>query len=414
MSLSAVKYCLLKAAAGGMTYGDLKHICRNDWVTRIWTIQEHILASKPIVMCGDFRATEKQFFTFLVLIPKQWASLYGPLPSLVNQAMDWWFIRAAAGVELRQFPTETNDLIVYLTSLSLLNGCLDPLDKVYALYSLLEDNFQHLPIVDYTRDKARLYEDFTRVTIESTEKFWPASLSWRKESVLTLPSWVPDMTAMSKYHSGWSILDLLFECPKAALDSKLSLQTLQTSKTGTIALKARPYTTIRKFVLRWPNFDMPTAKKLLYFHRHILFSWSSEGSDYPYNTRGGVFSPLGEFLTAEILLHNPKLAVSPLILTWIQKCFYSDLNEADEEDAYLRLRPQGLTDEDICGFIENITLSFADNFPFQTATGPFGRTLGRIEQGDTIALLAGNDFQQYSARKITIGATLHRPIFKIS
>ena len=375
-----------------MMYGDLSYIYKNDWATRIWTIQEQLLASKSIVMCGDSSVTWEQFMNFLCCIPVRWVSIYRELSQFDFQRMDAWFIRAAAGAEKEDFSTGTkHDLIVYLTSLSLLNGCSDPLDKIYAIYGLLEDNFQHLPIVDYTRDKAGLYENFTRVTIESTEKFWPASLSWRKKPVSDLPSWVPDMAPISDStdRSGWRTQTLLFRSPNAALDSKLNLRTLQTSKTGTIALKARAYTTIKKFVVRWPGLEQPTAEKVLYFHRHILFSWCSEGLEYPYNKRGGISSPLGEFLMSELPFKPPKL---PLFFTWIEKCSYLDLNQADKEDAFPRLRPQGLTNGEVWGFITAITRCFAEQIPFQTATGHFGRTIGHIEQGDTIALLAGSDY----------------------
>ena len=372
-----------------MTQEDINYICKNDWATRTWTIQEHLLASKPIVMCGDFSVPWKHFFIFLAHIPIQWVNLYGEFPELDKQGLDAWFGRAFAGMEVRQFsPGTKHELVVYLTSLSLLNGCLDPLDKIYAIYSLLEDKFQHLPIVDYTRDKAGLYENFTRVTIESTEKFWPASLSWRKEPVSNLPSWVPDMAAMSDNidHSRWRTQMPILRSPKAALNSKLNLRTLQTSKMGTIALKARAYTTIKKFVVRWPSLDQPMAEKVLYFHRHILFGWCSEGSHYPYNKLGGT---LGEFLMSDVPFKNP---ISPLFFMWIQKCSYLDLNQADEEDAFLRLRPQGLTNRKVWSFIGVITLFLAEQILFQTATGHFCKTIGRIEQGDTIALLAGSDY----------------------
>ena len=261
-------------------------------------------------MCGDFSVTWEQFFNFLAHIPLKWVSLYGQLPRPDMQGLDAWLGRATAGAEMMESSTETkHDLIVSLTSLSLLNDCSDPLDKIYAIYGLLEDNFQHLPIVDYTRDKGGLYENFTRVTIESTEKFWPASLSWRKEPVSDLPSWVPDMAPMSDNidQSREREQRVLLRSPKAARDSKLNLRTLQTSKTGTLALKARAYTIVKKIVIRWPSQEQPKAEKVLYFHRHILFSWSSEGSDYAYNKRGGLFSPLGEFLTSHITFKHPQL-----------------------------------------------------------------------------------------------------------
>jgi hypothetical protein len=64
----------------------------------------------------------------------------------------------------------------------------NPFDKVYGMYVPLASSFDNLPRIDYSRGKNELYEEFTRATIISTQKFWPAAIiPWRVATVSNLP-----------------------------------------------------------------------------------------------------------------------------------------------------------------------------------------------------------------------------------
>jgi hypothetical protein len=39
-----------------MTVDEVNYLYHNDWIIRVWTIQEQALATKTTVMCGDVRA----------------------------------------------------------------------------------------------------------------------------------------------------------------------------------------------------------------------------------------------------------------------------------------------------------------------------------------------------------------------
>ncbi len=84
-------------------------------------------------------------------------------------------------------------LFSVVSALSQLHRAIDPRDKVYSLYSLLDGYVQNLPPVDYSLESNEIYRDFTLAIIESTRIFWPAHMqSWRTQPVQGLPSWVPD------------------------------------------------------------------------------------------------------------------------------------------------------------------------------------------------------------------------------
>jgi hypothetical protein len=286
-----------------------------------------------------------------------------------------------------------------LISLSQLSSCSDPLDKIYAIYGLLPDNFQRLPAVDYSRDKSKLYEDFTRATIELTEKFWPASLRWRTEPVFDLPSWVPDVshrkkTATSKLFTAKFFDTLESMKMMATLQSKVNLRTLQTSKPGTIALKGRAYTTIIQFDKRWPKWEESRWQLFLCLVHWIVFCLSAEGLDNPYDSQGGRLPALGELLMVDFPDEPGRIAPKQFasIVTWIDKMPRSDPSQADDSNADHRWRQQVHADKDVRDFVGCTTYYLAESILFRTATGHLGRTVAHIEQGDTIALLAGSDW----------------------
>ena len=57
---------LTDLARGGIEVYIL-NLCRNEWFTRIWTAQEYILASAPIIMCGYSRLHFNDFYHLAIL-----------------------------------------------------------------------------------------------------------------------------------------------------------------------------------------------------------------------------------------------------------------------------------------------------------------------------------------------------------
>jgi hypothetical protein len=56
------------STANSASFHDLNELLSQDWITRIWTYQEIILASNPIVVCGDMHLNWSQFALAMISI----------------------------------------------------------------------------------------------------------------------------------------------------------------------------------------------------------------------------------------------------------------------------------------------------------------------------------------------------------
>jgi hypothetical protein len=116
----------------------------------------------------DDRFDEDVSFTDLYFIKDRWFHRYygyHPVKALDEEAE----------LNGNRYAHTKVEFLSLFSFLSQQNNCSKPLDKVYALYGLFGCHFGYLPDVDYTRDIRALYTDFTRATVQSSNKFWPAS-----------------------------------------------------------------------------------------------------------------------------------------------------------------------------------------------------------------------------------------------
>ena len=161
---------------GGMSTSDCLYLWSNAWCSRIWTLQEYALASKPVVMSGDHSIPWKTYVDLTPVAAGYIASLGSTdfensqlkvgILQLVNRMVSKGLVPPSIdpvpGWKLAYF-------LAYAAEISQSNESTNPLDKVYALYALLFDQIQDLPAVDYTRNQNALYQSFAMVTIRSAQ-----------------------------------------------------------------------------------------------------------------------------------------------------------------------------------------------------------------------------------------------------
>jgi hypothetical protein len=125
-------------------------------------------------MCGDSRVTWDRFYNFSKMILPIIPMIWGEYIDAGMTSMSRWGSRSVgqhlARVDRKTLATIERDRVftwlrvTALTTFILLtrsNNCSDPLDKIYGLYAVLAEQFEQLPAVDYSRDKNKVYEDFT-------------------------------------------------------------------------------------------------------------------------------------------------------------------------------------------------------------------------------------------------------------
>ncbi|KAH8730071.1 hypothetical protein GQ44DRAFT_723535 [Phaeosphaeriaceae sp. PMI808] len=389
-------------AFGGLSTEEIEKVFYNDWTTRVWTIQEQALVSDPTVMCGNSKVSWKAFLNFMML----------PQNTLITNTGVWLF-RTLVSMLFYQClpvskhdgllsPQEKVDFLALCAQLSCLSVCSDDLDKVYALYSLLTGYFEHLPSVEYAVSKATLYEEFARYAIQSSEKFWPASMySWRADIRSNTPSWVPDLVSRQYNRPGTTFDEISYfvkNCnlhPSASRDSTATLFPLPSSKTGALSINGFSFATITRSVERCPNYEKPFDLVLM----GMFAAWRALRSnrktlENPYQRSGGTLLALGE-----IFLYRAVVAFDVIEF---RDCFhkamlwFDSLPVVDSQLAEVSLSSGHASfkfwkSPKMRTFLFHTAESMSNSFLFTTSTEHIGITVGPVKPGDVVALLTGAD-----------------------
>lgn len=187
--------------------GGLKALRDNPWWTRIWTVQEIVLAKSAVLRCGadsaswahlqmlsSFAFEVAHFNTLTVGRPMDEAifdevtaevlNLYIATVSLGSLS---YRFSAGSGIQLEE--------IVW--SQVLTRKSTDPLDMIFALLGLVKER---LSIdIDYNKGKREVYSAAMKIMLEQGPNL--SALHFLQESCATrddtLPSWVPDFSTFS-------------------------------------------------------------------------------------------------------------------------------------------------------------------------------------------------------------------------
>lgn len=174
----------------------VKHLLRREWWTRVWVIQESLLAKKPKFYCGR-KVADREKFTLLKQAETRYRVGYGPRLRAMQSSLagpfglilqDWDYYQdliAKGRLNLHTAITITTE-----------NQCTEPVDKIFALLSMCTELDRQVIKVDYTLSARRLtimvakYELMQRGT---NNPLYILQLN-QADKDPTLPSWVPDFT----------------------------------------------------------------------------------------------------------------------------------------------------------------------------------------------------------------------------
>lgn len=169
----------------------LQDFAQCAWWSRLWVLQEAVLASKPLLHWG------KSSILFWPVVDVMYGLLYG----LQSDADQWSYADAVTGTTLmnsltrvirlkkiRECKAESPvELMSYVDAFKVSNER----DRVYGLLGLLRTSIRLQP--EYAADVEAVYEDFTAAMTETSRSLQLLSLTGsavgRRRS---LPSWVPD------------------------------------------------------------------------------------------------------------------------------------------------------------------------------------------------------------------------------
>lgn len=233
----------------------IAQLCANQWFSRVWTIQEFLLAKSAIFLMGDVECPTLDLYTY-----------YRLGKDLVKRAdLEHYRTRnllaeASTGVTR---VSAFKRLMILVFELTALSNASDARDKVYGMNAYLKSVLSHveLPAVDYASSLQEVYEDFTRFLMEVTGNLWPLEfLGTHKPGASDMPSWVVDLRDADRLASLWN---------RSWIQESTAHPTLPESKytdfglpctSGELFLRAESIAEVAMISSRMPYWDSSTMK----------------------------------------------------------------------------------------------------------------------------------------------------------
>ncbi|CAH0047095.1 unnamed protein product [Clonostachys solani] len=187
------------------------------WWTRIWPVQEYVLAKEVVFQCGKRRLEGSKIQTALKNLVRHestccWAARraidgnargYLDIPSKAHGSLT--IFHATLRLDNLQNMLSPEDYLIYnlLDAMALFRtrDCSDPRDRIFGMLGLKfkDETLRNNIEVNYKIPEAQLYESITLKMIENSESLnvlsHVLSGSFIKQQMHQLPSWVPDWTA---------------------------------------------------------------------------------------------------------------------------------------------------------------------------------------------------------------------------
>jgi Heterokaryon incompatibility protein (HET) len=181
--------------------GALGQIMRKDWWTRIWVVQEAVLAPQATIIYGRFKCPWEIFASAARCFRQHRLTCCSEYPDGFQRPdteIPRNFSRVVLGIEGARHMWRDKQPITLLPLLWRFRSrkSLDPRDKVYSLLSLVKSWGSRPPIhPDYSLTPEQLYRTVVRELIKVTGNLSVLMGTLTKSPGLrSLPSWVPDWT----------------------------------------------------------------------------------------------------------------------------------------------------------------------------------------------------------------------------
>ena len=222
------------------TIPPLLELLSNPWFSRLWIIQEVVLAKDASMLCGDLTISFKKLLRELVLYRQrmqekarsmQTVSWHRTLENFISQVASIFIDQQDRRNKQQQqqpgvssnnpFPASIDyqssnkrqatigDLRAYA---ALLTQCRyqqasDPRDKIYGLLGLANDGLSSLLNPDYNESVSSTYTRTAGAIIMHSKSLYLLSQARKvakSDSPYSLPSWVPDWTTKESSRDPWS------------------------------------------------------------------------------------------------------------------------------------------------------------------------------------------------------------------
>lgn len=183
----------------------LVDLMTRSYFSRTWIVQEIILSSDAVVVCGQHKISWKIF----VHASQAFMSGINYLASLMDQAVRMRYLNLQGIIiaERRFHHRDRLQLLAMLTSFQKLETT-DPRDKIYATlgivapYKRVHHLYDEIPITpDYTKSSEEVYKEAAVYLIWERQDLylWSFQPPTSQRNLKTLPSWVPDWSVSHNF-----------------------------------------------------------------------------------------------------------------------------------------------------------------------------------------------------------------------
>jgi hypothetical protein len=194
------------------TWDAVHHLVLNPWFTRLWVVQEFVLANRmSIFQCGADTILLSELRRAVLCLS---GSNKLPSPSLSKHLIECMNI---LGTRLGN----TFDEVLTITRH---RGCLEPKDRIYGLLGMAPTQFasQLRPCYDDSLSTGQLYRDTFLLYAKHIERLDLFKHCDVVERVINEPSWVPDWSArrphaayiVPQFSAGFSMACFSYDAPK--------------------------------------------------------------------------------------------------------------------------------------------------------------------------------------------------------
>jgi hypothetical protein len=191
---------LVKDVSNKRRWLELAKLMSVSYFRRRWVVQEILLSRAATVHCGDRVVTWQDFVDVAILLRSKWSDLQQNLALSDEENLelgDAQLLGAASLIDVsRQIFRKDNkgNILQRLLNLEMLLSLLptfevaELLDTVYAIIDLAKDGAQKVR-VDYSLQPEELFQDVTRLVIESSNSLDIICRPWAPKC--GVPSWIP-------------------------------------------------------------------------------------------------------------------------------------------------------------------------------------------------------------------------------
>ena len=289
--------------------GPMVHLLTCPWWSRVWTVQEYILAKKLDFMAGDQVVSKDTFDSMIESYHKHSECCCipggpdGPLPLAMIEPQ-----------KLNQYRSDKDDdtTFSYMLRRFQRRQCKDPRDHIYGYLSLATGPFRDICLPDYTMQSTeQVYEEFTLQSIHRMNNLRDFGYVYRQKpkhgirigaiprfvqlknylfpptTKLVLPSWVPDYSVDIDYleEKRLSVRDVNVLRYSAGRSKNLNLER---QVPGMIAVEGVYIDTVAQSAMP-QNLDsqgLPSGVVYLAWHRDVANSRSA-AQRYDYSAEDG-------------------------------------------------------------------------------------------------------------------------------